>query len=230
MRIAITARGVDLDSGFEARFGRAPFVLVGESDSDTFEAVENEGSSQSGGAGVAAGQLLADRGVQALVTGRVGPNASRVLQAAGIEVYTLSANTVREALLALRQQLQTVTEPTSTDRPVGEATLAVATDGDKVADHFGHCREFTFAAIKNGAIVGRRVLPNPGHQPDFLPGYLAERGVTAIVAGGMGPRAVEHFQARGIEVILGACGRVSEVLEDFRDGRLASGESKCTHS
>lgn len=245
MKIAITAQGRSLDSAFEQRFGQAPFFLIGDSDSDAFFAIENAGRFQSGGAGVAAGQLLADQKVEALITGNVGPNAARVLQAAQIAVHRATTRSVREALEAFRQgQLQSVSGATVGLRagvaggPAGEVTsgasardavVAVATDGHQVAAHFGHCPEFTFATIKNGAVISRRTLPNPGHRPDFLPGYLAERGVTAIVAGGMGSRAVELFGTKGIETIVGVSGTVADAIEAFRHGHLRSGESMCDH-
>ena len=52
----------------------------------------------SGGAGVQTAQFLADRGVKAVITGNVGPNAIRVLNAAGISVYVAPACMAKEAL------------------------------------------------------------------------------------------------------------------------------------
>jgi len=73
-------------------------------------------------------------------------------------------------------------------RPVESAKVAISTDGDQVAAHFGRCQVYTIVEIADGTVCSRELLANPGHEPGFLPGYLAERGVTCIVAGGMGPR------------------------------------------
>jgi predicted Fe-Mo cluster-binding NifX family protein len=50
------------------------------------------------GAGVQAAQVVANQNVQAVITGMVGPNAHRVLSAAGIEIITGVTGNVRDAV------------------------------------------------------------------------------------------------------------------------------------
>jgi predicted Fe-Mo cluster-binding NifX family protein len=107
--------------------------------------------------------------------------------------------------------------------------IAVATEGDYVAGHFGHCPEFTIAEVAHGEIKSQLTIPNPGHQPGFLPGYLRDLGVTHIIAGGMGPRAQELFSGRGIVPLVGVRGPVAEALSAFLTGKLRTGPSLCTH-
>jgi predicted Fe-Mo cluster-binding NifX family protein len=109
------------------------------------------------------------------------------------------------------------------------AKVAISTDGDSVAAHFGRCQDYTIVEIAEGRIRCREVIRNPGHEPGFLPGYLAERGVTCIVAGGMGPRAQMLFDRQGIETIVGVSGSVEETLQALLRGELESGESLCEH-
>jgi predicted Fe-Mo cluster-binding NifX family protein len=42
--------------------------------------------------------LIADRGVEVVLTGNCGPNAHRTLAAAGVKVFTGASGTVEEAL------------------------------------------------------------------------------------------------------------------------------------
>ncbi|MBE0466044.1 MAG: NifB/NifX family molybdenum-iron cluster-binding protein [Candidatus Desulforudis sp.] len=107
--------------------------------------------------------------------------------------------------------------------------LALATDGDQVAAHFGHCPEYTLADVEDGQVKNQVTLPNPGHQPGFLPMYLGEMKVTHVIAGGMGPKAQELFAARGITAIVGAQGPVKEVISAFISGKLVAGPSLCSH-
>jgi len=109
------------------------------------------------------------------------------------------------------------------------ASVAISTDGDEVAAHFGRCQAYTIVEIAEGAIRSREIIPNPGHEPGFLPRYLAQRGVTCIVAGGMGPRAQMLFDQQGIETIVGVSGSVEEAIAALLLGRLVSGESLCEH-
>lgn len=109
---------------------------------------------------------------------------------------------------------------------------ALPVTGGRLAAHFGHCEAFAMFDVDDAsnAIVASEIIPSPGHQPGFLPGWLAEQGVSAIIAGGMGPRAVSLFEENRVEVILGAPeGEPREVMESYLAGSLATGDNVCDH-
>lgn len=113
MRIAITAQGADLDSAMDPRFGRCRNFIIVDTESGKFEAFSNDSVMASGGAGTQSAQLLANQGVDAVITGNVGPNAARALEAAGIKVYTMSGGTVRDCIQAYKAgKLSTVSGAT----------------------------------------------------------------------------------------------------------------------
>ena len=107
--------------------------------------------------------------------------------------------------------------------------IAVATDGNAVSQHFGHCKFFTIAEVEEGQVLSSDVIDNPGHEPGFLPVFLSEKGIGCIIAGGMGKRAHDLFTEKGIIVITGASGLVSQVLNDFVNDRLTTGANVCDH-
>jgi len=107
--------------------------------------------------------------------------------------------------------------------------IAIATENGYVSAHFGRCPAYTLVEIEEGKAVGRREIPNPGHAPGFLPGYLSERGVDAIIAGGMGPRAQGLFAEKNIQTITGVQGKVDEVIEKFIRQELEAGQDLCDH-
>jgi predicted Fe-Mo cluster-binding NifX family protein len=99
MKIAFTTSGNTLDSPLDSRFGRAPRFLIYDLDSGTFETVDNQQNLNAAqGAGIQSAETVARKGAKALVTGHCGPKAFRVLQAAGIKVFSSNAPTVSEAL------------------------------------------------------------------------------------------------------------------------------------
>ncbi len=98
MKIAISASGPSLDHAADARFGRCPAYLIVDTDTMGFEAVDNPHRFLGGGAGIEAAQLVAAQGVGAVVTGNCGPNAYRVLNAAGVQVLTGATGSVRDAV------------------------------------------------------------------------------------------------------------------------------------
>jgi predicted Fe-Mo cluster-binding NifX family protein len=107
--------------------------------------------------------------------------------------------------------------------------IAVSTEGGSVSAHFGRCPTYTLVDIEEGKIIRRMEIPNPGHQPGFLPDYLSRMGVGTIVAGGMGPRAQGLFAEKKIQTIIGVQGRVDEVIERFLNQELEAGRDLCDH-
>jgi predicted Fe-Mo cluster-binding NifX family protein len=63
-----------------------------------FQTFENEGLMASGGAGVQAAQLVAQKGANALITGNLGPNAASAISASGIKVYLVPGGTVKDVI------------------------------------------------------------------------------------------------------------------------------------
>ena len=97
MKIAITATGDNLEAKVDPRFGRCAYFLIVDIDTMELEAIENAGASAGGGAGILAGQAVADAGAQAVLTGNVGPNAFQTLSALGLKIYTGVTGTVKDA-------------------------------------------------------------------------------------------------------------------------------------
>ena len=110
--------------------------------------------------------------------------------------------------------------------------LAVPVTEGKVAAHFGHCSHFALFDIDEAtkAIVKKEVVSSPGHQPGVLPAWLAEEGVTAVIASGMGSRAQALFNENRIEVVVGVLSDDPEqAVLDYIKGKLATGDNICDH-
>ena len=88
MRIAVSASGPTLDAEVDPRFGRCRYFIIVDPENMEFDTVENSGALAGGGAGIATAQMIASKGVEAVLTGNCGPNAFQVLSAAGIKVIT----------------------------------------------------------------------------------------------------------------------------------------------
>ncbi len=98
-----------------------------------------------------------------------------------------------------------------------------------VSAHFGRCASYTIVDIQEGQVVSREEIPNPGHQPGFLPQFLSERGVNVIITGGMGPRAQGLFTQKNIETLIGVQGPIDTVITQFLKQDLEVGEDLCGH-
>jgi len=115
-------------------------------------------------------------------------------------------------------------------------SIAVAAEDEagldgQVAGHFGRCRAYVVVDTAAGQIQANRIVPNPhaqAHQPGQMPRFIQGLGVDAILAGGMGPRAIDMFSRFGIDVATGLTGTVRDVVESYLRGEL-SGTVPCRH-
>ena len=110
--------------------------------------------------------------------------------------------------------------------------VAVPVADGKVAAHFGHCSHFALFDVDETmkAIVRKEIVPSPGHQPGFLPAWLADEGVSVVIASGMGSRARAIFDENRIEVVVGALSDgPEETVLDYLKGNLATGDNLCDH-
>jgi len=113
MKIAVTSMGKDLDSQIDPRFGRCQYFIIVDPESMQFEAVQNPNIGAGSGAGIATAQMIAQRGVDTIITGNVGPNAFQTLSAAGIKIITGVTGTVRNAIERYKKgELSSTSGPT----------------------------------------------------------------------------------------------------------------------
>ncbi len=104
MKVAISSKGTDLGSQVDPRFGRAAYIIIVDTETMAFEAVDNADNVNSfKGAGIQAASMVHDKGAKVLMTGYCGPKAFQTLQAAGIKVVSDTGGTVLEAVELLKQ-------------------------------------------------------------------------------------------------------------------------------
>ena len=110
--------------------------------------------------------------------------------------------------------------------------IALPLAAGKLCMHFGHCEQFVLIDVDETTrkIIGKTTVTPPPHEPGLLPRWLAEQGVTNIIAGGMGQRAQTLFQERNIAVVVGApAGEPETLVTDYLSGSLVSGANACDH-
>ncbi len=97
--------------------------------------------------------------------------------------------------------------------------------------HFGRCPYFTLVDIEGTQVKSVQAIPNPyfnNHVPGAVPQFINSQKVNVMIAGGMGPKAVQMFQGFGIDVATGVGGRVENVLRAYLEGKV-SGTVACSH-
>jgi predicted Fe-Mo cluster-binding NifX family protein len=86
MILLISIQQPDINSLVNERFGRATWFIRYDTETQNWQALENPGWNNRGGAGVATAQFAADQNANAVISGEFGPNAVSALQAAGIQM------------------------------------------------------------------------------------------------------------------------------------------------
>lgn len=113
MKVAVSSTGDSLESQVDPRFGRCGYFVILDPATLAYEALPNSNIGAAHGAGIGAAQTVASRGVKAVITGHVGPNAHGALMAAGIQVFTGASGTVRHAIENYNQgRLSPASSPT----------------------------------------------------------------------------------------------------------------------
>lgn len=108
--------------------------------------------------------------------------------------------------------------------------VAIPLESGRLCSHFGHCQQFAIVDVESNAIVKEDLITPPPHEPGLLPGWLAERGVTDVIAGGMGERAINLFSQQNIRVNVGAQPKSSrDLVTDWINNTLVTGSNSCDH-
>jgi predicted Fe-Mo cluster-binding NifX family protein len=90
MKIAISSTGKTLDNEIDAKFGRCAYFLIVEVEKNeikNFNVIENTAKAQMGGAGITAGEIVANQKPDVVITVNLGPRAFSVFKQFGIKVY-----------------------------------------------------------------------------------------------------------------------------------------------
>jgi len=96
--------------------------------------------------------------------------------------------------------------------------------------HFGHSNFFELVDVEENCIVSHENMIPPPHQPGVLPKWLAEKGVTDVLAGGMGERALKILKYNNINVFIGAPKlEFKKLVEGFLSNSIEFNPTKCEH-
>ena len=109
---------------------------------------------------------------------------------------------------------------------------AVPVSGGLISPHFGRCEQFALFDIdeEGKEVIKKEFIASPGHEPGLLPGWLAEQGVSVVIASGMGSRAQSLFSQSRIKVVVNVLESDPErAVRDYLAEKLELGDEACDH-
>jgi len=109
--------------------------------------------------------------------------------------------------------------------------IAVPVDENNALDrHFGHCKYFAVFVANTAGVEELEKITPPPHEPGLLPKWLAEQGITDVIAGGLGNKAMTILEKNNIVVTIGAPVKHAKVLvQEYLEGKLVTSENACDH-
>jgi predicted Fe-Mo cluster-binding NifX family protein len=101
----------------------------------------------------------------------------------------------------------------------------------QISQHFGRCPYYLIVDVEGDEIVKTDTIANPyytQHTPGVVPEFINEQGAHVMIAGGIGPRAIDLFASLGIEVLSGMAGKTGDIVQAYLKGEI-SGVEECGH-
>lgn len=96
MKIAMPVNENSIDSTVCVSFGRCPYFLIYNTDTEENIFLENKSAESPSGAGIKAAQFIVDEKVDILLTPRVGEKANKVFENTKIKFYKTKGDNIVE--------------------------------------------------------------------------------------------------------------------------------------
>lgn len=83
-------------------FGRAPYFMKYDTETEETEVIENPAAEAQGGAGIKAAQFVVDLGADVLITIRCGQNSADVFSESSMKIYKAEGSDAKENIAAFK--------------------------------------------------------------------------------------------------------------------------------
>ena len=112
MKIVISATGRDTESDIDTTFHRCPFFLVFDTKTNLLRTLENTTRDRPSEIGATVGQIVANEGIDTVITSNIGPRAFEIFEGYGIKIYQAKGK-VNDAIQQLENgKLSEITKAT----------------------------------------------------------------------------------------------------------------------
>ncbi len=108
--------------------------------------------------------------------------------------------------------------------------IALPVKENKLSPHFGVCSHFKFYWEENGKIIKEDLNHAPAQLPNLIPNWLIEKGVTDVIAAGIGLKPIKILNQHKINVFVGVKVKdLNELVRELLDGTLETNGNLCDH-
>ncbi len=105
--------------------------------------------------------------------------------------------------------------------------VAIPINGDRIAPRMSLAKEVIVVNLQGKGEIEREEVDISHLHPIEVPDFLASKGVTKVIAGGVDWHLQEIFKLHNIDVTWGIIGNVDEVLTFYQQKGLQLGMGPC---
>ena len=104
--------------------------------------------------------------------------------------------------------------------------VALPVNDDELNSHFGYSHKFKLISVDKQNVVKEEMIIPPFHEPELLPAWLSEKGITDIITSGIDFTSAFVLKLNGVNVLKGAqVKNYSEIIHEFINGTLMTEDS-----
>ena len=242
MKIAISAQDNNPEGAIDQRFGRCKYYVIVETENKEIKstiAIENQGAIQAHGAGIKSAEQIGQLGIDLVITGDLGPNATTVLKQLGIKSYHAGGNignAIKDYLDNKLEEIDKIAAPHSktnlnqknANEKIFFPLLNNNGENSEISGHFGHAPFFGIYNVEKKelkVIQNNLDHTNPNKSP--IDQIVETINPTIIYATGIGGRALDLIKQKGIKLKTSNDSTVKEVIENL--DKLSDQTSNCGH-
>ena len=108
--------------------------------------------------------------------------------------------------------------------------IAITYENGEIFQHFGHCPQFKLYEVVGDQIVSEEVVDATGSGHGALAAFLAEKGVNAVICGGIGGGAQMALDEAGILLFGGVQGKADDAMAALlKDELMYNPYVSCDH-
>ncbi len=99
--------------------------------------------------------------------------------------------------------------------------IVLPTEKNELGSYFGSCKQFKLYRVENRKVISEDMLVPPFCEPELLPAWLSEKGITDVITSGIEYTAASILKLNGVNVFVGTPVKNNiEIIQDFINGTL----------
>jgi predicted DNA-binding protein (UPF0251 family)/predicted Fe-Mo cluster-binding NifX family protein len=159
-------------------------------------------------------------------------NAMKISRTTVQRIYASARTKIAEALVLgkileidgghvhLMDESELVNQSYTNEKGEINMKIAIGIDGDKVANHFGHCNDFRIIEVVDNKVISQSDIHDETRVHQERPQFLKDLGIDVLIMNTMGKGAFNRLIALNIETVYAENKSVEDAIESYLNKTL----------